>query len=353
LEEKAPQGSAYKKSLKWIFAASAGLIVGPALLSYGVNSVPSTVSDSFDKYLEENNVGSSFLEEIENKDIKVFKRDSALIPFYFAGLYLKNQTEAIMDYEDANFIEKMGALSILYTFEHASVLEQLYANINDIKDSGTFAEAQINLATKECMIFGPENKQSAEIISDISRIPLDDIRKFNIDDDLLFSFIVRHEASHCDFYSEAGADLFAVRTIENETANDEVRDIIKYMRAVAPFAWDRDEFLYDSHAVAVNLDKAEQGSSFYFQNILAAGNKSLHDLVKEKVVQKPGEEYYLAVYRTLKEMLDNRKVYGTVTRQAAELYVEGVEYLAPDAAEKSLTTAQSANPLRREQTLSF
>lgn len=330
------------KALKWTFGLSAGTLALPFILGATTALSPGLVSEPLVKKLEEQDIKTAFMRNIEQENIRLYDRGHWLVPFHIAS---RGQS---------------------YTASFQQGIADLARSARLSKYAQTYTGRNKDI----CYIYGPKKAPANRYIREFTGIPESHLGNFgNRAGEELYSYIIRHEAKHCDFFNdmktmlgeefknysqnellafsnELMPDIFAIRSIEEENPDSNIRDMVKYIRAVTPFSRPDKEFLYDRYAIALELELAEEGALRRHSDIVRA-NRGLHKLIRDNVSQRSGEAYYLSVYRTLKTMLDEKQIHGPLKRRAAELYIEGIDYLADNAPGLGNKTKVASHPAYR------
>ena len=181
----------------------------------------------------------------------------------------------------------------------------------------------------------------AETIHQLSTIPRKYVRPPS-GPDLTFLRVLFHEARHCDQYSlsedglagEVNADLYGARVVSSLPGGAEEAKTLKYMRAVRGLLGEG-----TTHVMALALDAQEKGQPVPGLAVMEAANQVLYDALYAAGVLHPDIHGYSyeeegdllrSVYHFLKDGLaKNSFDTDPLARRAAELYVEGLEALAP------------------------
>jgi hypothetical protein len=181
----------------------------------------------------------------------------------------------------------------------------------------------------------------AQMIHQDSTIPLKYIRTFS-GPDYTFTRVLLHEATHCDMYSGEGSlereilgDVFATKAIVKLKGGVQEALILKYKRAIRALLGEG-----VSHALALSLDALEHNQPLPKPSAVTKAHLAIYDLLYEAGILDPDVHGYRyeeegdlirEVYRfMLRELEGGRFEHDTLMKRTAELYVEGLNFLAPD-----------------------
>lgn len=191
----------------------------------------------------------------------------------------------------------------------------------------------------EITVIHPLSSRAAMIHQDAT-IPLKYVRPFD-GPDYTFLRVLLHEATHCDMYDQEGShekeirgDIFAARALMQLPGGAQEARIQKYKRAVRAMLGEG-----VSHALALPLDAQEKGEPLPDPAAVAAAHLALYEMLYAEHILDPDMHGYR--YEDEGDLL--RAVYGFMKRglaaghfdrdalmkRSAEMYVEGVDTLAP------------------------
>ncbi|MDI1227071.1 MAG: hypothetical protein PSY14_05250 [bacterium] len=259
------------KKLALVFAASAAL-------STGLQYAPDLVSTKFDDFMAQKNHGGDYTQHFHAADIRVYDRFNPLYPFHLAGQTTKLTWQEGM--AEGGFAAV--PLTIVTPFLYGSALWKGFtdmlpgnkldaysiSNDEDLKQREVFIRPPGDFSLTRFMgDFSGVNGQKLEFQSD-----RDELR------DILFKFVMLHEARHGDQIkgayapaNEADADLYAFKVMKargtDEKLLNEAATIVAHARAIngavggdyghaSTFTFQRGgQRIFDAHQDAAAFDR--------------------------------------------------------------------------------------------------
>lgn len=332
--------------------------VKPPLIALGLCAVFSTathlmpedwVTDSLEDYEQEHGLVVPVLESVDTKNIRVYNPSNPLTYFHRPGQMVINVFKAVnMGYYPADITgdgeaqawEKLLSASwkstTLYTTNMFESITQGVAAI--FTDAGAFALPAIDKETGGfCYIYPPQERSYSEFVNMFTGIPEEYIADYGIDNKTLETWTMLHEARHCDWYGEGGADIHAVQRMLQEPGNENLAKMMLAARAMSPFSREMMSTLMmedTEHATALYLDySSDEVLPFLYEDELEAKAEQVAALVRVRIQsgQFSAENYQAEVYLAMHDILESRVAQRDpyILRQA-ELYIEGMEFLAPE-----------------------
>lgn len=259
------------KKLGLIFAASAAL-------STGLQYTPDLVSTKLDDFMAQKNHGGDYAQHFHAKEIRVYDRFNPLYPFHLAGNATKITWHEGMKSGGIAAIPLTIATPFLYTgMLWQGFTDMLPGNKLDafsISNDDAAAERTVYIRppgdfslTRFMGDFSGVNGQKLEFQSD-----RDELR------DILFKFVMLHEARHGDqdktaygLANESDADLYAFKVMKargtDERLLNEAATIVAHARAIngavggdyghaSTFTFQRGEQrMFDAHQDAAAFDR--------------------------------------------------------------------------------------------------
>jgi hypothetical protein len=344
--------SAAKWTSKTAIAATA--VLGIATVSI-YNLGENLATDSYQDYANENGIPQAFVDHSPVKDnIRVYKNDTSTY-FFKVGQNTAYETGYRLAVDEANGdIEEgasfgrawraayYGTASWVQNMSSVTVENQHPLNAYALRIPGD----------ETCYINPPGEMTLPEFASLFTGIHPDNLLDLDSAKEISPKIpVMIHEASHCSnnqplsiidafmasytLQGEARSDSDASLLINEHFKDSIMPELLYNIRAVAPL---RSPFgVGASHATAPLIDSPlNDGEKFSREDVYAA-YIHLNELVKARsLAYRPDMHgpYWLATYAVIKGSIlkDDSLDITRATRRAAELYVEGVEYLVPELA---------------------
>lgn len=354
--------TAYFKSVASVVAG--GLVLGSAL-SVTSHMVPEDwISDSLEDYQREHNLTVPVSETVDTQNIRVYDTSNPLSYFHMPGQIFLNIAGVVQEYPSYSDLNGDGAASawektvMTVGFGGYRFADSLFTNVTT-GVAHIFGEAAMGAYALPPITTGatpyimpPLDMDATEYINESTSIPKKYIRDFDVTPEEIKTYIMLHEAKHTDFYGEAGADLHALQVLGSEEGGDEVARLVVASRALSPFSRQLMSVLGmedTEHATAYTLDAAMNGGRLLPSSYTEAAAERLAAYVDiyMDAMDYEAEHYSARVYLAMHDIIkdENAQEDALAIRQA-ELYIEAMEYLAPN-----MPTVQAVMERKRREEL--
>tara|TARA_R110002111_G_scaffold169908_2_gene235722 strand:+ start:364 stop:1587 length:1224 start_codon:yes stop_codon:yes gene_type:complete len=348
----------FNKAAKWTAttAIAATAVLGLATASvYGLGQDLAT--DSYQDYANANGIPQAIVDHSPVKDkIRVYKNDISTY-FYKVGQMTAYETSYQLAVDESKEeIEEGASFGRAWRTAYYGITNWAdnMASIT-VKNQHPLGAYSLTLPGSDtCYLNPPDDMTLPEFVSQFTSIHPDNLLDLESLKEINPKIpVMIHEASHCSsnppisfmdsfmasytLQGEARADSDAAEMINKHFKDSIMPEIFYNIRAVAPL---RSPYSVGaSHATAPLIDSPlNDGEKFSREDVYAA-YIHLNELVKARTLNyKPLADdeipYWLATYIVIKfDILNDKNLDVTrATHRAAELYVEGVEYLVPDLA---------------------
>jgi hypothetical protein len=351
--------SVTRSTLKWGFrAAAAGIGVSAAISAGALMWGQDATSEPIHDYLKRTGQSEKILATVANSNIRVY-RHTLLTPFYQAGRTGADALKEIWTDPGASRLGKTVQTPFVLVPYTDSLLDNLLdAAVHIAWNAHTIP---VNNPKDICYIRPPDDnismKEAAQALSGLPQKLMRDIPgdSKNAGRDA----IMAHEAVHCDhgqnepFKSaplehEMRADLEGMRNMAEINGGSRAMTVFKYARAVSIFS--QPGFFDQEHATALLLDAVQRGAEPPTREEVYYANGELSEIVNRALAgydeeEREREPYYRAVYREMQNVIAARTANSSpLVIRAAQLYIEGVDYLIDANKEKSLKSEIRAIP---------
>lgn len=326
-------------------AASAGLALGPRDLT----------SDDLAESLEKGGLDPAIATQFNNQNIRILHPRNPLttimLPAQRTGealRYLKydhdQDGDGVVDIEKQGTLTRVIAAPYLFTGDVIDVFHE--SERAALRGFWWPAARRSWDGQGVCAITtaAPDQIDRRTLTHSLAGIKPAHMRSFENDkDSFSYGFLLLHEATHCDqpvgadskvltLANETESDINALFLLRQNGATDEDIAFIKHMRAVSPYSRKVED---THHATALALDAlTTPGTEFPDLGEMYLSNEYLKRIVNARLKHRDttNEEYAESVYYVMKDILAYEALGRyPLTRRAAEMYVEGFEYLAPNA----------------------
>lgn len=327
-----------------------GLVLGSAL-SVTAHMVPEDwISDSLEDYQREHNLTVPVSEAVDTQNIRVYDTSNPLAYFHMPGQIFLNVAGVVQEYPSVSDLNGDGEAAgwektvMTVGFGGYRFADALLTNVSTgiahmFGEAAMGAYALPPVATGATpYIMPPLDMDAREYINESTSVPKKYVRDFDVTPEEIKTYIMLHEAKHTDFYGEAGADLHALQVLRAEEGGDDVARLVMASRALAPFSQQFMSFLGmedTEHATAYTLDAAFNPVAGRSQSSYDAqrGAGRLADYVSDYMDAQDyeAEHYSARVYLARHDIIEDPAVQNDIfVLRQAELYIEALEYLAPD-----------------------
>lgn len=259
------------KRLALAFAASAAL-------STGLQYTPDLVSTKLDDFMAQKNQGTDYAQHFHAAEIRVYDRFNPLYPFHLAGQATKLTWQEGME---AGGIAAVP-LAVMTPFLYGGALWHGFTDMlpGNKLDAYSISNDE-DLKTREVFIRPPGDFSLTRFMGDFSGVNGQKL-EFQSDRDelrdILFKFVMLHEARHGDqvksaygLANEADADLYAFKVMKargtDEKLLNEAATIVAHARAIngavggdyghaSTFTFQRGgQRIFDAHQDAASFDR--------------------------------------------------------------------------------------------------
>jgi hypothetical protein len=339
---------ARKISLAKTFAAAALC----SLISIYV-AEPLAVQD-LDDYAQDNNIPTEVFDGLPYKDqTKVYRKNLAGF-FYDVGVSSWRMSKALghkaFNEDDETLIRGAVTGAVLPLVYSYSLVLRTASNVTMAVlgyDINAYALPAYT-ADGECVINPPNEMTVREFIHQFTDIPKEHLSSFSDDISPIMPIMV-HEAEHCGLIlsqtlkerslnsftlgGEASADNQYMKQHQRLYPDSSLDRVFLYTRAVSLLS--RKSF-DAGHATSLNVDAYIRGAKPPTREEAYYNYGHLNELVKKELLDfkalgdDEDGEYYQAVYGVVQVLLNGDEL-TPLMRRAAELYVEGVEYIADNS----------------------
>lgn len=335
---------------KWLLRyLGAAFALSAALNIYG----PETVSEPAGDFIAEHDLNPALASNVRHKNIWVYNRTNPLTPFYAAGHDRWVETSGIFNGSRHADFNHDGKTSLTEKFAGAGLLltaglaqDFLFKIPGDALFSLAYHGVDVYAVPGEknqnCLVRPAGNITTNDMVKVFTGIPGKDIRPLDLPANFAQEFALAHEMAHCDGKDEVGADASAVATLSKKDKGENPGTFIKHIRAVAPLYPAGSESVRDEgpdvlYATAIPLERIEHGGTDdAMSDEIIQANRAVYDAIvarlEETEYPTEGEFRYrtYSVYLALRDILDSgRWDNDPLKKRIAELYIEGVDDLAP------------------------
>jgi hypothetical protein len=317
---------------------AASVAISAAALRWGDD----TVSEPIAAYMQRKDLPKELLSGIRNTDIRVY-RHSLLTPFHTAGISGLQIAGDVWNDPDAGLLDKISAgFTALPGYVNA-----LDEGLRDYKDNDPYDAYTLPPAAEgmACYIRPPGDSSVFAAAAALSGLPEENMRPLPGAPNGGHRAIMAHEIVHCDhddydpfasaqLESEIDADIAGVSKVADVEGSDDILVILKYARAVGAFS-QPDAFDAD-HATALMMDAAQRGAALPSREDVFYANSQLNEMLQKRLEDydpdKAGAPYYIAAYKEMRKIVGERTpTTAPLVVRAAQLYIEGVDYLTEGA----------------------
>lgn len=330
----------YRKALVGLFGACAMCSV--LVTQFGED----LATQSLDDFAKEKDIPMRVFDGLPHKDsTRVYHKNLAGF-FYDAGHLTWTSAEmssrAIIS-NDERYILRGVVKGITATAVYPFVVTMQVVNNLIGGDLNAYALPGIS-ANDTCYINPPEEMTLTSFINQFTDIPQEHLS--DISDEVSPTVpIMVHEAEHCNLVLEETLkerDLASFTTGGESNADNQYMKIHKtvypqsdmdkiffYTRAVSLFS--REHVFDGGHATSLNVDAYLSGVKMPSREQAYHNYNHLNELIKKELLDFESDDegaYYQASYKAVQKILRDSDELTPFMRRAAEIYIEGVEYLA-------------------------
>lgn len=308
-----------------------------AALSVGTQYAPNLVSDNFDAYMASKGYADNFSQNYSTGEIRVYDRFNPLYPFHLAG------REVAINWHEEMKLTHLAAipLAIETPFIYTGALWKGFSDMLPPVDALDAYSMTTNdkLSERVNFIRPPGEFSLDSFLGDFAGVDGQKLTFRNDQQDLrdvLFAFVMLHEARHGDqdkrayiTSNEADADLYAFKVLASRGVDPQLLDeavaIVRNTRALnATMGGDQ------AHVSTFTLERGGERIFDGYED--AADFKRLHDVLAEADVRNDrvfphemplGNRY---LYLTMAMQRDGLLDEDAGMKKAAEAFVGAIRY---------------------------
>jgi hypothetical protein len=266
---------------------------------------------------------------------------SLIIIFIFCSTSQSALSREIQEVEFTKVLQDNGIdLKVASELPHKNIQVRLLPiDTNIYSNNSQTYPPEDSKGVCQIIVIHPSSTRLAMIHQD-STIPNKYIRKFE-GPDYTFMRVLLHEATHCNMYEDEGGlafeilgDIFAAKQILMRSGGEQEVRILKYKRAVRSMLGEG-----VSHAIALSLDALEKNQTLPKPFAIELAHRALYQMMYDEQILDPDVHGYVyqpegdllrSVYTFMRVGLkEGRFDEDPLMKRSAQLYIEGLNYLAP------------------------
>lgn len=324
---------------------------------------PDWTSQPIEEYADENGIDQATLSGIDEDDIRIYHKANPLSYFHVPGYFVYSTVRDLYtiegfadidgDHKSSEF-EKAAVSGLVTVIGYPFLFYQSYqAAFGSLMTSTVAFSASDNYSDNgRCHIMPPGEIDAIELVSAMTDIPEQYVTASSATAEEINTFIILHEARHCDGYAEGDADIYALENIIlSPERQSEMTDTMKYIRAVSAFS--RRDIIFPienaEHATAPFIDAWQNQYERPWSSDVEEATENLYTLIGERAEMFPETNYAFHVYDIMHDLQNSGQLEkNPLMKRSAELYIEGMEHLTPTAApvQKRLQDKQKSEPAK-------
>lgn len=292
---------------------------------------PEKVTQSPEEVLQELGYNPDILKDITSKQVRVFKRD---LP---------------------------SMLSICSMLEDKSLIQRAFSKH---MDAVAFFPSTKNSPVRHLLLNNRRNYK--EMMANLSKLPVQYITGLKGNDNLAQVMTLGHEMAHFEQDAtddekpeqmvtiEAKCDFWPAHTLREFADPQEFEDAyndLMHARAVDPILnylqdkTDKPKSIF-GHATALALDYAELiNDPENMGRIIIEANYEACNILMDYIDWESFEEREIQCYRAAKLALEQEEFHNIWAQRVIEMFVNGMDYLAPDLVEQIMSPPKQRNAL--------
>ena len=340
------------KPLTALFCASAAASILLTQLGEGVST------QSLEEFARDKDIPMQVFEDLPHKDHTRVYRDNIAGFYYDVGHNTWTTADLlskqIVSNDERIYLRatvKVGSSVLIYP---ATLAMQLLGNLV-AGDLNAYAIPGVSSADT-CYINPPGDMTLVSFIHQFTDIPEEHLSDIT-DEVAPIVPIMAHEAEHCNLVlgetfkerglksfttgGESNADNHYMKMHKSIYPQSNMDKSFFYTRAVSLFS--RENIFDGGHATSLNVDAFLNGVEMPSREQAYYNYGHLNELIKKELLDFESDDdgaYYQAAYQAVQKLLRESDELTPFMRRAAEIYLEGVEYLA----DKSPLFTTSATP---------